>query len=108
MSWLLDHIPLWVYVTAGLLASGALFYFFSPILIPLWNVTPLWVKELLAAIGAIFAAYIAGRNKGSKNERDRQAQASAEALQRRSEINADVAKVPDADLDKRLGKWMRD
>lgn len=108
MSWLLDHTPLWVYITAGLLASGALFYFFSPILIPLWNATPTWVKELLGAIAAIFAAYIAGRTKGSKDERDRQAQASAEALQRRSKIDADIAKVPDAELDKRIGGFMRD
>src|SRR6202012_614594 len=99
MSWIIDHIPIWVYIVLGLLGSGALFYFFSPILIPLWNLTPKWIKALGAAILSVLGAYLAGRYRGSKDERDREERANAEAIQNRQKIDQDVAKAPDSDID---------
>lgn len=107
MSWIIDHIPLWAYVASAIVVSGAVFYFFSPILIPLWGLTPKWVKILGGGILTILGAYLGGRYKGAQNERERTQEADKEAIQRRQEVNKDVAKVPDSDLDKQLGGWLR-
>jgi hypothetical protein len=65
---------------------------------------------VLAAVVAGLAAYVAGRNKGSKDERAKAAEASAKAIQRREDIHDDVQKLPDSDVTDRLGKsgWLRD
>lgn len=107
-NWLLDHIPLWVYVVAFCMGGGALFYFFSPILIPLWNITPRWLKLVLGFILSIGAALVAGRYKGAKDERDMEAKRAAQAINNRTEIDNEVGKLSGTDTDKRLGKWMRD
>lgn len=108
LSWIIDQIPLWVYVVATLLVTGTLFYFFSPILVPLWNVTTRWVKVVGGIILAIGSAFVLGRNKGAKDAKEVQKQQNAQAEQRREKIHEDVEKLHGTDLDKRLDKWMRD
>lgn len=108
LSWFIDQIPWWVYLVVGLFGTGALFYFFSPILVPLWNLTPQWVKVAGGVILAIGLAFVGGRNRGAKDAKERQAQANAEAETNRVEKHDEIQKLPPADLDKRLDKWMRD
>lgn len=108
IAYIFDQIPWWLYLLLGGLAAGALFYFFSPILIPLWAATPKSVKIALGAVGAAFLAFIYGINRGNRNAREMQAKQNAQAVQKRTETDNEIAKLGDADLDRRLDKWMRD
>jgi len=107
-DYIASQVPWWVYLAVGLLGTGALFYFFSPVLIPLWNLTPRWVKVLLGSIGAALLAWQAGRNKGVKDAKAQQAENDRQATEHRSEIDTSVRNATDADLDKRHDRWLRD
>jgi hypothetical protein len=112
MGLLFDHfvnmIPLWVYITIAVLAAGALFYFFSPILIPIWAAMPKPLKIALGALGAILAAFVGGRYAGAKTERDLRKQQDASAIKNREEVNREVNNLDRPAVDKRIDKWMRD
>lgn len=105
---IIDHIPPWVWVTVAATAALAAFYFASPILIPLWRVTPNWVKVALAFTVAVVLAALGGRYKGRQNAEEEQRRRDAEAIQRRSEIDHDVQKLDRPAVDRRLDLWMRD
>jgi hypothetical protein len=104
IGWLFDVIPWWVYLGAGI-AVAAMTY-------PMWSTVWLWlprpVKAVIILIGTAGLAYFAGRNRGFKNARDRQKEADAQATNRRLETNAEVDRMPAADRDKSLDRWMRD
>lgn len=104
MSWIIDYVPWWVWV---FLAAGALIATY-PLWSSIWLILPRWLKVALIGIGSVTAAYFAGRNRGLKNERERQAKANAEATKRRLDTNAEVDRMRPADRDKSLDKWMRD
>lgn len=104
----INMIPLWVYITVAVLAAGALFYFFSPVLIPIWAAMPKPLKIALGALGAILAAFVGGRYAGAKTERDLRKQNDAAAIKNREEINREVSNLDRPAVDKRLDKWMRD
>lgn len=107
-SWIVDHIPLWVWITVVVVMVGAAFYFLSPILVPLWNVTPRWVKLVLGFVLSLLAAIAGGRYKGAKDERDMEARRNAEALQTRVKVDHDVDKLTKSETDERLANWYRD
>lgn len=107
ITWLFSQIPLWVYVTGALLTVGALFYFFSPILVPLWNVTPRWVKVALGFVAALFSAYVLGMNKAARAAKERQKQLDQQAETHREEIHREVENLSPDDLNKRFDKWVR-
>ena len=104
----LDHVPLWVWLVLAAAAAGAIFYFFSPVLIPLWNLTPKSIKIALGAIGAGIAAYLAGRQAGSRNERDLQKERDRRADDKGRQVRNEVENLNRTDLDKRASRWMRD
>jgi hypothetical protein len=81
--------------------------FWQPLL-PIWLALPKWLKRLIIGAGALLAAYVAGRNRGSKDERDRRAKADAHAIQNRKDVDDEVRNLPADDLGRRLDKWMRD
>jgi hypothetical protein len=101
---ILDWIPWWAWVIAAGVALAATYPFWSAI----WLILPRWIQVSLIAVGAVFAAYFAGRNRGRSNERDRQAKANAEATNRRLKTNEEVRNMRPADRDKSLDQWMRD
>jgi membrane protein implicated in regulation of membrane protease activity len=105
---ILDHIPLWLYVTVGCLGAAAAFYFLSPILVPLWAVTPKPVKWALVSIVAIIGAVLAGRYKGAKDERDLQARRDADALENRVKVDNEVEKKNAPTVHTDLDRWNRD
>lgn len=107
IEWIFAQIPLWVYITSGLLFVGAMFYFFSPILVPLWNITPRWVKYVLGVIAALFSAYVLGMNRASKAAKARQAAIEAQANQRREDNDRAIRNRPDDKLDRDFDKWVR-
>jgi hypothetical protein len=106
LSYAFNFVPWWVWIVGLLVASIVTYQFWAPI----WAVTPRPAKVTLAAVGAVLAAYVAGRNRGSKDERAKAAEASTKAIQRREDIHNDVQKLPDSDVVDRLGKpgWLRD
>ena len=83
-------------------------YFLSPVIIPLWNVTPRWVKVAGGFILALGLAVVYGRNKGFQAARDIQAKANVRAESNRVEKHNEIEKLDTTQLDKRLDKWMRD
>lgn len=104
ISWAFNFVPWWVWLIAVLVAAGFTYQFWMPI----WLALPKWLKGLILGTGALLAAYVAGRNRGSKDERDQRAKADARAIQTRKETDDEVRNAPAADVDRRLGKWMRD
>jgi membrane protein implicated in regulation of membrane protease activity len=107
-NWVIDHIPVWVYVVIIIGGTGALFYFFSPILVPLWNLTPRWVKVAGGAILSVILAALAGRYRGRKDAEEEQKKRDAEAIANRNKVNEDVEKLSPTDQRKRLDGWVRD
>lgn len=105
---IVDHIPWWVYMVVGTLGIGALFYFFSPVLIPLWNMLPTPVKVALAGITAAFLAWIAGRNIGRRNAEEEERRRNADALKKRTEVDSAVDKMDKKTVNSELDKWRRD
>jgi hypothetical protein len=104
LSWAFNYVPWWVW---GVIAVVLLAVFWQALL-PIWLVMPKWLKGLILGAGALLTAYIAGRNRGSKDERDRRAKADAHAIQNRKDVDDEVRNLPADDLDRRLDKWMRD
>lgn len=104
LSYAFNYVPWWVWLVAAIIAAVLTYQFWLPI----WAMLPRPVKVLVAAIAAVLTAYVAGRNKGSKDERDRRAKADAHAIQNRKDVDDEVRNLPTDDLDRRLDRWMRD
>lgn len=104
IGWMLDHVPLWVW---GLAIAGALVVTIQ-YWMPIWLALPRPVKAILIALGAIAAAFTAGRRSGKKDADDARRQADANAIQNRSKIDEEVRRAKPDDVDGRLAKWMRD
>lgn len=102
--WLFNFVPWWVWAVGLLVAAIATYQFWAPI----WALTPRWLKAVIVGAGALLTAYVAGRNRGSKDERDRRAKADARAIQTRKETDDEVRNLPADDLNRRVDKWMRD
>lgn len=104
LSWIFNFVPWWVWTVAGVVLVAV----FWQVLAPIWLVLPKWLKALILGVGALLTAYVAGRNRGSKDERDQRAKADAHAIQNRKDVDDEVRNLPADDLDRRLDKWMRD
>jgi hypothetical protein len=107
-NWIVDHIPMWVWITLTVAAVGAAFYFFSPILVPIWNRLPTWLRAFLIGATAVVIAFLGGRYRGRANAEEEERRRNAEALRKRAEVDASVDKASDEDVDKRLDRWRRD
>jgi hypothetical protein len=103
-GWFFNFIPWWAWLVAALVAAALTVQFWAPI----WAVMPSWMKAALIFIGAVLLAFIAGRNRGSKDERDVRKEADAHAVERRKDIDHEVANIDRPAADKRLDRWMRD
>jgi len=107
-NYVLDHIPLWAYLVGGALLVGALLYFFSPVLIPIWNMLPKPIKVVLMGIVAVLGAYLGGRYKGSQDEREAERKRDAEAQNKRNEVDNEVDRKSADEVSKDLDPWYRD
>lgn len=106
LSWAFNFVPWWVYPAIGIVLVAV---FWQPIF-AIWNLLPKGVKALLVGAGVAVMTYVAGRNKGSKDERAHRDALDAKAYKRKQEIKDDVAKLPDSAVDDELRRngWMRD
>lgn len=109
MNSIIDHIPMWVWLTVSGCALGAALYFFSPILIPLWRVLPGPVKALLIALATAAIAFLGGRYRGRANAEEEERQRNAEALQKRAQVQNETDKMSDKEVgDDLRDRWTRD
>lgn len=97
---IIDNIPWWAYVVAAIVALALTYQLWAPI----WTLLPKPVKIALAGIGAIFTAYIAGRNRGAANARAQDKQRTQDALKKRLEVNQKVDSMTPSQIDKELDK----
>lgn len=104
VSYVLDHVPWWLYVFAG----AVVFFMTVPYWLPIWNVLPNWLRVTLAGTAAVAVAYLAGRNKGASDAAKAREKANADAIKNRQTIDANVGGMGDADVTRGLDKWMRD
>jgi hypothetical protein len=104
LSWAFNYVPWWVWTVIAIVLVAV----FWQTLLPIWLALPEWLKGLILGAGALLTAYVAGRNRGSKDERDRRVKADAHAIQNRKDVEDEVRNLPADDLDRRLDKWMRD
>jgi len=95
---IIDNIPWWGYVLAAAVALGFLY----PYAAPIWAIMPRWLKATLIAIGGLFTAYIAGRNRGAANARLADKEKNAKAVERRQEVNKSVDKMTPSQVDAEL------
>jgi len=107
-NYVLDHTPIWVWLVILFGGVGALFYFFSPVLIPLWNITPRWIKVTLAFILSVILAALAGRYRGRKDADEERRKNDAAAIQNREKTHDEIQNLSPDDRRKRLGGWVRD
>jgi hypothetical protein len=103
LSWAFNYVPWWVWVVAVIVAAIFTYQFWMPI----WMALPKWLKGLILGSETLFTAYVAGRNRGSKDERDQRAKADARAVHPK-ETDNEIRNAPAADVDRRLDGWMRD
>lgn len=103
-GWLLEVVPWWAWMLATATILAATYQIWAPI----WGLAPRPIRLAVLALMAIGSAYVAGRSHGAANERGRQESRRANAAAKRQEIDNEVDALPDAALDRRLDRWMRD
>ena len=64
----------------------------------------LYVSVLISVVGGI---YLRGFLKGKQAEKQKQQEYDNKALETRREINNEISKASDSELDSRASKWMR-
>lgn len=96
IGWLLDHIPTWALVVAGIV-----------ILLAAWRL--LGLRGLLATLGALvtLGAYRAGRTAGAGDALAKQQKANEKAVQDYERIDAETDRMSDGDLDASNAPWLR-
>lgn len=102
-SWLIDQVPLWVWVAAVIIALVLTYQFWLPV----WTLLPKPVKIALGAIGGALALWLGGRYKGAKDERDMQARRDAQAVETRNKVDSEVRNMSDQQVNDRIKKWTR-
>ena len=76
LSYAFNFVPWWVWPVGLLVAAIVTWQLWAPI----WALLPRSMKVALTAVGAVLVAYIAGRNRGSKDEREQRAKKDAQAV----------------------------
>lgn len=108
IGWPLDLVPWWLwFVAAGgaLLATLPLWW---PAALAIWGALPNWARVMLGGFVTIAAAYLAGRNRGRANERERQRHIDNTAIERRRDSDAAVDAMPPDQRRKEMEEWYRD
>lgn len=96
IGWVLDFVPLWVWIALGI---GAL--------IATWQLFGL--KGMIAAAAAIgtLGAYRAGRKTGGADAIARQKKADEKAVKDHDKIEAETDRMSDSELDGANAPWVR-
>jgi hypothetical protein len=112
MTWLLDFLPWWTWYAAVGVVLLLTASFWWPLASAAWMLVPERLRKiivgLVAVLAAVAGAYLAGRNRGTSNERARQKARDAKATKTRLETNDAVARMDDPAVKQRLDRWLRD
>lgn len=103
-SWASNFFPWQVWAAGFVVIAIVVAIYWAPI----WLMLPTWLKISLIFTGVVIVVYVAGRNKGSKDERDMQKEREAGATQLREKVDATIQKLDGAAVQKRLDRWRRD
>ena len=106
---IIDHIPIWGWVVLIGAPVGAALYFAGPILLPIWRMMPTPVKVVLGGLGAGFLAYMGGRYRGRSDAEEQDRKRNADALNKRNEVNNEVGRKTDSQVQNDLrNRWSDD
>ena len=75
LSYAFNYVPWWIWTVIAIVLLAV----FWQTLLPIWLALPKWLKGLILGTGALLTAYFAGRNRGSKDERDHRVVRDGEA-----------------------------
>jgi uncharacterized membrane-anchored protein YhcB (DUF1043 family) len=81
----------------------------------IWSRFSTWILGALAVLAAVAGVYLKGRSTGKRVEQNKatareleQERARAETIQEVSNVQTEVARLPDDAVRERLSKWTRD
>ncbi len=74
----------------------------------LWSRITGWLAPVGVALAIIAGAFFYGRSSGKADAKAEQAKANAKAIKQARGIEDEISKVGRDDLDRALGKWLRD
>jgi uncharacterized membrane-anchored protein YhcB (DUF1043 family) len=81
----------------------------------IWSRFSTWILGALAVLAAVAGVYLKGRSAGRQVEQKKatareleQERARAETIQEVSNVQTEVARLPDDAVRERLSKWTRD
>lgn len=66
-----------------------------------------WFLHIAIFISVVGGVYLRGFLKGRESEKQKQQERDAKAIEVRREINNEISKSSDAELDARASGWMR-
>lgn len=108
-NWIIDHIPLWLWIVIFVAGGGVILAYTYPVLLPIWRMLPGPVKAALVTLGVGALAFLGGRYKGRHNAEEDERRRNAEALQKRVEVDREVGKLSGDEAQKRLrDRWGSD
>ncbi len=108
MSWLLSFLPWWVYYLAIAVALAATAQLWLPGALSIWGRMPNWLRLVVGGVVTAVATYFIGANKALREERERERQRDARAIEARRKINLDFDTAKPDEQEKRRQRWDRD
>lgn len=74
----------------------------------LWSRISSWLAPAGVALAIVAGAFFYGRSSGKADAKAEQAKASAKAIKQARAVEDDVQNMGGSDVDRALGKWLRD
>jgi len=74
----------------------------------IWSRVSGWLAAAGVALAVLAGVFLYGRAGGKADAEAEQARKNAKAIKKARDVEDDVNKMGDADIDRRLGEWMRD
>lgn len=74
----------------------------------LWLKAQSWLAAAGVALAVIAGAFFYGRSAGRQGAEAEQARNNAKAIKKARGVEDEIQGMGDADIDRRLGEWMRD
>lgn len=74
----------------------------------LWSRISSWLAPVGVALAIVAGAFFYGRSNGKADAKAEQAKANAKAIKQARGVEDDVRKMGSGDIDRALGKWLRD
>lgn len=105
MSWIIDNVPLYVWLLLLGGGGGAILAFVPgalALVASIWTMLPPKARWFLGGIGVLAGAYFGGRYRGARNERDKNKDRADNAVRNRMEVEQDVKRMSPSEVDKKL------